>query len=228
MMSAGICTGSATREVYVHHRDVTDLLGTWHDLLARHCASPETDAVGERMLARWSEPHRRYHDLSHLRGILTAVDQLAPSADDPDAVRLAAWYHDAVYAGRSDDEENSALLAESELTALGVAPELVAEVARLVRLTVTHDPVPGDDNGAVLSDADLAVLGVPPADYRHNTARVRAEYGHVSDADFGTWRAGMIESMLAAPVVYRTAVGRARWEATARENLASELRSLTD
>ena len=36
--------------------------------------------------------------------------------------------------------------------------------------------------------ADLAVLAVPPADYQHNTARVRAEYGHVSDADFGLWR----------------------------------------
>lgn len=224
----GIWTGSATREAYVHDRGVTDLLGAWHDLLARHCASPDADAVGERMLARWSEPHRRYHDPSHLRGILSAVELLAESATDADAVRLAAWYHDAVYVGKSDDEENSARLAESELAALGVSSELVAEVARLVRLTVTHDPSVDDHNGQVLSDADLAVLGVPSADYRYNTARVRAEYGHVSDADFGTWRARMIESMLAAPVVYRTPAGRARWEATARENLVAELHSLID
>lgn len=207
---------------------MTDLLGVWHDLLTRHCVAPEAGAAGERMLARWSEPHRRYHDVSHLRGILAAVEILAASADDPDAVRLAAWYHDAVYAGRSDDEENSARLAESELSALGVAAELVAEVARLVRLTITHDPAADDRNGQVLSDADLAVLGVPPADYRHNTARVRAEYGHVSDGDFGAWRARMIESMLASPAVYRTAAGRARWEAAARENLAAELAALDE
>lgn len=180
------------------------------------------------MLARWSEPHRRYHDTSHLRGILAAVEMLVALADDPDAVRLAAWYHDAVYAGQPDDEENSAQLAESELGALGLASALVAEVARLVRLTVTHDPDAGDRNGEVLSDADLAVLGLPPAEYGANTAKVRAEYGHVSDADFRAGRSRVIGSLLSAPALYRTAEGQARWEDAARVNLAAELQSLVD
>jgi len=207
---------------------VTDLLRAWQSLLARHCASPDVGAVGERMLARWSEPHRRYHDTSHLRGILAAVEMLVALADDPDAVRLAAWYHDAVYAGQPDDEENSAQLAESELGALGLASALVAEVARLVRLTVTHDPDAGDRNGEVLSDADLAVLGLPPAEYGANTAKVRAEYGHVSDADFRAGRSRVIGSLLSAPALYRTAEGQARWEDAARVNLAAELQSLVD
>jgi predicted metal-dependent HD superfamily phosphohydrolase len=206
---------------------VTDLLQAWHTLLARHSASPRVDDVGAALLGRWSEPHRSYHDLSHLRGILAGVDALAGFADDPDAVRLAAWYHDAVYAGRSDDEENSALLAEADLTDLGVDPAFVAEVGRLVRVTITHDPAADDHNGKVLSDADLAVLAVPPADYQHNTARVRAEYGHVSDADFGTWRGRMIEAMLAGPSLYRTDEGRRLWEDAARTNLKAELAALS-
>jgi predicted metal-dependent HD superfamily phosphohydrolase len=211
----------------VHHGHVTDLLGAWHTLLARHSAAAGVDDAGAALLARWAEPHRRYHDMSHLRGILGAVEALAGFADDPDAVLLAAWYHDAVYAGQSDDEENSALLAESELAALGLDPALVAEVGRLVRVTITHDPAADDRNGQVLSDADLAVLAVPAADYQHNTARVRAEYGHVADADFGAWRARMIEAMLAAPALYRTVEGRRLWEDTARANLAAELASLS-
>ncbi|MGB8407749.1 MAG: metal-dependent phosphohydrolase [Mycobacterium sp.] len=207
---------------------MTDLLQAWQSLLARYCASPDIGAVGAGLVARWSEPHRNYHDLSHLRGILAAVDVLESFADDPDAVRLAAWYHDAVYAGQSDDEENSALLAESELAGLGLDPALVAEVGRLVRVTITHDPSAGDHNGQVLSDADLAVLAVPPADYRRNTARVRAEYGHVSDADFGAWRARMIESMLASPALYRCEPARRLWEGDARTNLAAELDALSD
>ena len=128
----------------------------------------DTDATGRAVLARWAEPHRKYHTLTHLRGVLVAVDELAPSvlktAADVDAVRLAAWYHDAVYDCRSDDEEQSARLAETDLASLGVSWELVAEVARLVRLTVEHDPAPDDGDGAVLSDADLATLALPPAD----------------------------------------------------------------
>ncbi len=206
---------------------MTDLLQAWHTLLARHSVSPRIDDVGAALLGRWAEPHRSYHDLSHLRGILDGVDALEVFADDPDAVRLAAWYHDAVYAGQSDDEENSALLAESELTDLGVDPAFVAEVGRLVRVTITHDPAADDHNGQVLSDADLAVLAVPPVDYKHNTARVRAEYGHVSDSDFGLWRGRMIAAMLAGPSLYRTVEGRRLWEDAARINLAAELASLS-
>lgn len=207
---------------------VTDLLAQWRALLTRHSASPAVDAVGAALLERWAEPHRRYHDLSHLRGVLDAVEDLAEDADDPDAVRLAAWYHDAVYAGQADDEENSALLAESDLTALGAAPAFVAEVARLVRLTVEHDPAPQDRNGQVLSDADLAVLGLPSQDYRRNTANVRAEYGHVADADFRAGRVRIIEALLAAPSLYRTERGRRLWEDAARANMYDELRSLSD
>lgn len=207
---------------------MTDLLHEWRALVTRHCASPDTAAVGAALLARWSEPHRRYHDLAHLQGVLDAVDDLAGFAEDPDAVRLAAWYHDAVYAGAPDDEENSALLAESDLSALGLPAALVAEVARLVRLTVEHDPAPADRNGQVLSDADLAVLALGPEEYRSNTAKVRAEYGHVSDDDFRTGRARVIESLLAAPALYRTPDGRRLWEDAARRNLTSELHSLSE
>jgi predicted metal-dependent HD superfamily phosphohydrolase len=207
---------------------VTDLLEAWRRLLTRHSSAPAIDATGAALLARWTEPHRRYHDLSHLRGVLAAVDQLADDADDVDAVRLAAWYHDAVYAGQPDDEENSARLAESDLTALGVAPAFVAEVARLVRLTVEHDPAAQDRNGQVLSDADLAVLGLPPQEYRDNTAKVRSEYGHVAEADFRAGRARVIRALLAGPSLYRTERGRRLWEDAARANLSAELRSLTD
>ena len=166
--------------------------------------------------------------MAHLLGVLDAVDDLAGFADDPDAVRLAAWYHDAVYAGAPDDEENSAVLAEADLSALGLPAELVDEVARLVRLTVEHDPGPSDRNGQVLSDADLAVLALEPAEYRRNSARVRAEYGHVPDADFRAGRARVIAALLAAPSLYRTPDARRLWEDAARRNLTAELRTLSE
>ena len=205
---------------------VEDLVRAWHELLARYSTAAGIDATGRELLACWMQPHRHYHDLAHLRGILAAIAELAALADDPDAVRLAAWYHDSVYEGRADDEEMSARMAEADLAALGVRDDLVAEVARLVRMTVDHNPGPGDHNGAVLSDADLSSLGLPSADYRRNTAAIRLEYAHVSDDDFRTGRTRIITSLLAAPQLFRTSVARERWEERARVNMRDELADL--
>lgn len=136
------------------------------------------------MIASWAEPSRRYHDLDHLCDVLRSVDQLAAHAADPTAVRLAAWYHDVAHHGRSDDELASAARAERELFDLDVEHSLVTEVARLVRLTATHDPGPGDRNGETLCDADLRILASPADRYARYVAAVRAEYAHVPDAQF--------------------------------------------
>ncbi len=203
-----------------------DLLESWSDLIARHTADPAAVDVGRRLLESWSEPHRRYHSVAHLRDVLSGVAELADHAEDADAVRLAAWYHDAVYAGLPDDEERSALRAEHELSALGVAPQLVEEVARLVRMTVTHDPAPGDRNGEALSDADLSTLALPADRYRHNTEAIRAEYAHVPDEPFRKGRRQVLLVLLEGPAVFRTAAGRRRWEAAARQNMVAELMTL--
>jgi len=208
--------------------DVRDLLESWVALITRQSADPDAIEVGRGLLAAWSEPHRRYHGMTHLCDIIERVEELAPYADDADAVRLAAWYHDAVYAGLPDDEERSARRAEEELSRLNVAPELIAEVARLVRMTVTHDPATGDRNGEVLSDADLAALAVPSDTYQANTAAIRAEYTHVPAEAFRKGRAQVLVAFLAGPGVFRTAYARREWEATARDNMRAELAGLTD
>ncbi|WP_167096739.1 metal-dependent phosphohydrolase [Mycobacterium sp. DL592] len=205
-----------------------DLLEMWAALLARHTANPDTATVGSELLAAWSEPHRRYHSVEHLRDILGHVEELAALADDADAVRLAAWYHDSVYAGRPDDEELSARRAEGDLSGLGVEPQLVDEVARLIRMTVSHDPAPGDHNGEVLSDADLASLAVPRERYVANTAAIRAEYRHVSDEVFRKGRLQVLANLLGGPGVFRTEHARRHWEPLAQHNLRAELATLTD
>jgi predicted metal-dependent HD superfamily phosphohydrolase len=205
----------------------SDLLEAWQALTRTHTTSVDARNTGRALLASWAEPHRRYHTTDHLRDVLSRVDELAAHATDPDAVRLAAWYHDAVYSRAPDDEERSARRAEAELTRLGVVPGLVAEVARLVRLTAAHDPPAGDRNGETLCDADLAILAAEPERYRRNTAAVRAEYAHVPDDAFRAGRARIISALLAAPALYRTPVGHRQWEQRARANLAAELRELT-
>lgn len=204
-------------------RQLADLLTAWQTLIRTHSTTPQTAEIGRALLVSWGEPHRRYHNVAHLREVLLRVDDLAKHAADPDAVRLAVWYHDAIYQGQHDDEEKSALRAETELTAIDLTSDLVREIARLVRLTATHNPATGDRNGETLSDADLAVLAAPPDRYAAYTSAVRAEYAHVPDDAFRTGRAQVLRALLNEPAVYRTPYARQNWEAQARANLSSEL-----
>ncbi|MEN3538565.1 metal-dependent phosphohydrolase [Microbispora sp. ZYX-F-249] len=184
-------------------------------------------ALAAELAARWAEPHRRYHTTAHLRAVLTAIEPLAAQAEDPTAVRLAAWFHDAVYDGRPGwDEERSAQLARARLPACGLPAERVREVARLVRLTAGHAYEPGDVNAAVLCDADLAILAAPPGAYAAYTRAVREEYRHVPDDAFRAGRAAVLRELLGKPRLFGTPAGRDLWERRARENLAGELARL--
>ncbi|GAA3780400.1 HD domain-containing protein [Streptomyces chiangmaiensis] len=191
---------------------------------ARH---PDPRLYADDLLRRWSEPQRHYHTVEHLTTVLDHVDVLQEYADDPEAVRLAAWFHDAVYLpDRSTNEERSARLAERALPEAGVPQSTTDEVARLVRLTVSHAPEPGDANGAVLCDADLAILAAAPHAYAAYTAAVRQEYGFVPVEAFRAGRAAVLRQLLDLPRLFRTPYGQREWEATARWNIGAELELL--
>jgi predicted metal-dependent HD superfamily phosphohydrolase len=196
--------------------------------LPQHWPLPQAASLRDELMAAYADPSRHYHDQRHLSEVLGRLDELAAdgAAFDDVPVRLAAWFHDAVYDCERDAEERSAAWAEHELTGLCPAA-VVTEVVRLVRGTETHAPEAGDVNGAVLSDADLAVLASPPARYAEYAADVREEYGHLSDEEWRVGRGDLIRSLLGRDRLFHTPTGTARWEATARLNLEAELAGLT-
>ncbi|HEY8663785.1 MAG TPA: DUF4031 domain-containing protein [Propionibacteriaceae bacterium] len=194
---------------------------------ARHLLPAHWDRVGlsrdlyVEIVSRWSEPHRHYHDVRHLAATLAALDVLEEPAASSRHVRLAAWFHDAVYSGVAGvDEEQSAQLARRMLSTLPVRD--VAEVVRLVLLTAHHDPELGDGAGAALCDADLSILGATPGRYEVYVRDVRLDYSGVDDASWAIGRTAVLDSLLALDPLYRTASGEARWSAQARENLERE------
>ncbi|WP_432900960.1 HD domain-containing protein [Micromonospora matsumotoense] len=210
---------------------MTELIDRWRTAarVAGATDGPALTAAGGDLLARWREPHRRYHTERHLRTVLDLVERHADLADRPERVALAAWTHDAVYDPRAAGDANeraSATLAGTLLTGLGVPAATVAEVRRLVLLTAGHRVVPGDRDGALLCDADLAILATPPEVYDGYAAAIRAEYAHVPEPDFRTGRARVLDGLLALPALFRLPPLAARWESPARANLTRELASL--
>jgi predicted metal-dependent HD superfamily phosphohydrolase len=168
------------------------------DSLAGRWPLPDHHAERDALLAAYDDPARGYHDLLHLTEVLDRIDELEDSADGPatTVLRLAAWFHDAVYDGLRGDEDRSAMWAED---ALADTPH-AAEVARLVRVTEHHDP------GYV--------------------AGVRRDYAHISDADFAIGRAAVLRDLTARDRLFHTAYARDHWEPAARANLTAELAAL--
>ncbi|MDQ0242054.1 DUF4031 domain-containing protein [Arthrobacter bambusae] len=194
------------------------LLERWNSTLPGH------EELGFELLERWGEDHRKYHSRTHLLAVLEALDLLSEPSLPARSVTLAAWFHDAVYEGiAGQDEEQSARLAEDRLALAGLPEPTIHEVARLVRLTSTHSPEPGDRLGALLCDADLSILGAEPTAYARYLAAVREDYAHVSDADFAAGRAAVVRHLLALDPLFHSERARSLWLEAARRNLEAEL-----
>jgi predicted metal-dependent HD superfamily phosphohydrolase len=196
--------------------DREELVRRWHAVL------PHQEAMGAALVERYREPQRRYHDARHLLAVLRQVDALA-GEQDLFLVRLAAWFHDAVYdipVRELTNEEASARLALRELSRAGLEQEDLTQVARLVRLTADHVPGTRDPEGDLLCDADLAVLASPPEAYAAYVEQVREEYADVPEKDFLTARAAVLEPWLEGEI-FRTGKGK-QLTGAARANVTAE------
>jgi len=83
----------------------------WNEL----CRGARSEAAAQwydRLLELYSEPHRHYHNAQHITDCLKEFDSVRDAAQEPLAVELAIWFHDAIYNPRAgDNEERSAELA---------------------------------------------------------------------------------------------------------------------
>ena len=214
---------------------MTELLDQWRAAVRAAGAPPEASEAavrraGMELLDWWSQPHRQYHTVAHLAAVLDVVDGYAGHADNADLVRLAAWGHDTVYDPQAPGDSNeraSARLTGQILADLRLPPPAVAEVVRLIMLTVEHRAAPDDLNGALLCDADLAILAAPEEDYDWYARAIRREYAHVPDNEYRIGRVKALRELLDRPAMYRIPVLHSRWELPARANIHRELQALS-
>lgn len=180
-------------------------------------------AIFDELAARYREPHRHYHDLTHLAEMAALLEGEAARLVDRTAVLLAMCFHDAVLApGARDNEARSADLARAQLAAL-LPAATVARIDALVRATAGHDHDRADGDRTLLVDADLAILAAPAARFAAYERGVRAEYGHLPDPVFAAGRRRFLEGMLARPAIFGDPVLAPRLEPAARANLRASL-----
>ena len=202
--------------------DIIRWRGTWAGL---GVARPDDELFAE-VMRRYAEPHRSYHTVQHLDECFAKLDDARSFAERLSEVELALWFHDAIYEVRnSDNEDQSATWAWAASAAAGL-PTAVGDRVRDLILATKHDASPQTNDAALLVDVDLAILGAPAERFDEYERQVRQEYSWVPGFIFKRKRSEILEGFLRRPTLYTTDHFRARYEATARANLARSIQQL--
>lgn len=196
-----------------------ELLKSWARAWSGIGARASGKQVFDELLARYSEPHRRYHSLQHLTECITTFEPVRDLAAHPDEVEIALWFHDAIYeTRRHDNEEQSASWARSALLDAGVPREAAQRVYSLVMAT-RHTALPTLPDEQLLVDIDLSILGADAQRFAEYEQQIRDEYSFVPRWMFRRKRRAILRSFLERPGIFSTAHFRAALEDRARGNV---------
>jgi predicted metal-dependent HD superfamily phosphohydrolase len=191
----------------------------WLDLWFRLGARAGGAPIFAQLTAAYAEPGRAYHTAEHVRESLAQLDLTRDLAQHPDEVEAALWFHDAVYLpGASDNEEQSAVLARTALSAGAVPAEVSHRIAALV-LATRHLTIPSAPDEQLLCDIDLSVLGRPAAEFDEFEKRIRREYAWVPEPIYRRERSAVLSRFLRRRSIYQTDQFRLRYEVLARANI---------
>lgn len=202
--------------------------------LGAQAPASSCDAAAQELAQAWMEPGRFFHNLEHLKALLENIDFMAQTARNPDALRLAAWFHgvrfdvsaQAVAQAKDGlDIHAGALKAQGVLTSLEMPQPQVQRVVGLIESLEGHRGDPDDIDAQVLSDADLSILAADPEDYLDYMCQLRREYSAYDDPEFVSARSQVVSALLARRQLFWTHAASA-WEELARENLRAELERL--
>ncbi len=177
------------------------------------------DAALADLALRYSEPHRRYHDISHLEACLCVLEAHRALAERIGEVLVAVLFHDAIYdPTRRDSESASATLARDVLSRGGACEGSIERITGMIMATRDHDPR-GAGDAALLLDVDLSILGEDEATFDRYDRAIREEYAFVPDEAYRAGRRAVLEGFLSRQRIYQTAPIHAEREAIARANL---------
>lgn len=174
---------------------------------------------------------RHYHDLRHIKALLSLLDRHWSRFADPDAVEAAIWFHDAIYDSRAKDNEAQSAALAADALAGSIAPERLARIVRMIEATAGHQvssEISEDEQAdtELFLDMDLSILGSPAARYEAYEDEVRREYSWVDDATWKARRAAFLESFLARDRIFATDLFQTEFEGQARWNMAASLARL--
>ena len=208
--------------------DITLLKSQW-DSLSSFYPSDKTikEDVFQVLQEQYSEKSRFYHNFSHVKTLLELFESFSNKIQHPKAIKFAIWFHDAIYDTRkSGNEAESARLASEMLRKLNVNDETIELVKDLILATKDHSGRNLSYDAKLFLDMDLAILGMSGDIYKEYSQAIRQEYAWVSESMYCEGRKKVLKSFVERERIYFTDEMKARYEAQARKNINSEIKSL--
>lgn len=191
-------------------------------LLSRCGLADKADVIYRDLYRRYSESHRKYHDFSHIRHCIAQLDEIADQLQDPDAVELALWFHDAIYDVRAQDNEYQSAILFDQLIGQYLPKERARKIYEHIMVTV-HPSRPEDQDAKFVVDIDLSSFGVEWEEFERDSDALREESGHLSDSEFARGKIRFLQKMLEHSNFYLTDYFRERFEVQALSNIQRHL-----
>lgn len=183
----------------------------------------QIDHLWEELVSFYSKENRHYHDLSHLENIFLQLKAVRERISDWDAILFSLFYHDVIYeAEKSDNEEQSADLAEKRMQQLKVPSARIQKCREHILATKKHS-LQTDTDTNYFTDADLSILGQNWEDYLAYAENVRKEYAVFPDSLYNPGRAKVLKHFLQMERIFKTAYFYDKLEQQAKENIQREL-----
>lgn len=195
----------------------------FRDLWLRIGAMTNPETVFGVISDVYSQGHRFYHNLQHIKSCLEEFDNVRHLAVGPDALELAIWFHDIVYDTRgSKNEHRSAEFVSDAGSQAKLTPDFIREVSNLIMAT-EHNVVCTGSDEKIIADVDLAILGKPIRQFDQYEQDIRAEYSFVSDEHYKNARTSILQGFLDRQTIYATKYFVTKYESQARKNLQRSL-----
>ncbi|HUR87569.1 MAG TPA: N-methyl-D-aspartate receptor NMDAR2C subunit [Ramlibacter sp.] len=202
--------------------DRASFAAAWRELGARG----DSAELHRRLVACWSQKHRHYHTLQHLRECFEHVAATQSQMKRPAEVAMALWFHDAFYdPAREDNEKRSADWARDAAIEAGVPHACAQRVYDMVMATVSHTGQ-SDGDAQLLVDIDLSIFGAEDMRFDESNEQIRREFAHVPEPEWRVARKRMLGGFLDRPRLYSTDHFHAMLEDRAKRNIARALERL--
>lgn len=178
----------------------------------------EPQKIYDELIAAYSEKQRAYHTVQHLYECLSLMEAVQYELNDPYAVALALWFHDAVYDPEAKDNELKSAELFEQLMAQDLSFETLEKIKRWILATQKH-ALTDEIDLQFLLDIDLAILAATPERFIQYEQQIQQEYSWVDPEVYAIKRKEVLMHFYQSEPLYQTVYFQKNFELNAKDNL---------
>ena len=210
----------------LYNTDTESFQALWQRCLPEGVIDNLSIDIYHRLIQAYKEPQRVYHTLKHIDGCFVMFEKVKHLVNNPEALALAIWFHDAIYelnAGNNEQRSADWFMTETD----GLFDEKLRQLVYAHIMATLHcsKEIQNHDR-QLMVDIDLSSFGMPWPEFLRDSANVRRERTDISDAEFYAKQCGFQKELLERPRFFQSDYFFEHYEKQARRNLTDYFKLL--